>query len=212
MTENDKEHPWEFITFAAAAMLMITMGARQSLGLFVAPLNTATGLGIVTISFAMAVGQFVWGAVQPIAGAVADRYGTGRVLVAGVLILALGSALTPFHDDRSRTRADHRTTVGHGFRRWELFSVDRRGRAALAGGASRHSLGYDQRGRLLRAVRLCAVAANADFSAGLDVAPCGLWRSSSLAALPLARVLRGSPSACHHQPPQMPATAAYARP
>ena len=53
MAENDKEHPWEFITFAAAAMLMITMGARQSLGLFVAPLNTTTGLGIVTISFAM---------------------------------------------------------------------------------------------------------------------------------------------------------------
>jgi MFS family permease len=96
MTANNKEHQWEFITLAAAAMLMITMGARQSLGLFVAPLNTATGLGIVTISFAMAVGQFVWGAVQPIAGAVADRYGAGRVLVAGVLILALGSALTPF--------------------------------------------------------------------------------------------------------------------
>ena len=96
MTANNKEHQWEFITLAAAAVLMITMGARQSLGLFVAPLNTATGLGIVTISFAMAVGQFVWGAVQPIAGAVADRYGAGRVLVAGVLILALGSALTPF--------------------------------------------------------------------------------------------------------------------
>jgi MFS family permease len=96
MTESDKEHPWELITFAAAAMLMMTMGARQSLGLFVAPLNTATGLGIVTISFAMAVGQFVWGAIQPIAGAVADRYGTGRVLAAGVLVLALGSALTPF--------------------------------------------------------------------------------------------------------------------
>jgi MFS family permease len=96
MTANNKEHQWEFITLAAAAMLMITMGARQSLGLFVAPLNTATGLGIVTISFALAVGQFVWGAVQPIAGAVADRYGAGRVLAAGVLILALGSALTPF--------------------------------------------------------------------------------------------------------------------
>jgi MFS family permease len=83
------------ITFAAAAMLMVTMGARQSLGLFVAPLNTATGLGVVTISFAMAVNQFVWGAVQPFAGAVADRYGAGWVLVTGVLIFALGSALTP---------------------------------------------------------------------------------------------------------------------
>src|SRR5262245_34915341 len=96
MTDKKKEPHWELITFAAAAMLMVTMGARQSLGLFVSPLNTSTGLGIVTISFAMGVGQFVWGAVQPIAGAVTDRYGAGWVLAAGVLILALGSAFTPF--------------------------------------------------------------------------------------------------------------------
>ena len=81
---------------AAAAILMVTMGLRQSLGLFVSPLNTSTGLGLVTISFALAVAQFVWGAIQPVAGAVADRYGPGRVLIAGLLILALGTALTPF--------------------------------------------------------------------------------------------------------------------
>lgn len=84
------------LTLTAAAVLMVTMGARQSLGLFVSPLNTSTGLGIVTISLAMAVGQFIWGAVQPIAGAVADRYGPGRVLAAGLVLMALGSALTPF--------------------------------------------------------------------------------------------------------------------
>lgn len=93
-TYTDAQKFWG-ITLLAAAMLMVTMGARQSMGLFVSPLNTATGLGIASISFAMAIAQFVWGAVQPIAGAVADRYGPGRVLVAGVLLLALGSALTP---------------------------------------------------------------------------------------------------------------------
>ena len=86
---------WWTLTLVAAAILMVTMGARQSLGLFVSPVNTTTGLGIVAISFALAVGQFVWGAVQPIAGAIADRYGPGRVLIGGILILALGSALTP---------------------------------------------------------------------------------------------------------------------
>ena len=96
MTTHSKQGKWLFITFAAAAVLMITMGARQSLGLFVFPINNSTGLGLVTISFALAVGQFIWGAIQPLAGAVADRYGPGRVLVGGVLILALGSALTPF--------------------------------------------------------------------------------------------------------------------
>jgi MFS family permease len=92
---NTKQH-WLFITLAAAAVLMVSMGARQSLGLFIFPINNSTGLGLVTISFALAVGQFIWGAIQPLAGAAADRFGPGRVLVGGVLILALGSALTPF--------------------------------------------------------------------------------------------------------------------
>jgi len=87
-----------FVALAAGAFLMITMGVRQSFGLFVSPLNTSTGLGIAAISFALAIGQFTWGAVQPIAGALADRYGPGKVLVAGPLILACGMALTPFMD------------------------------------------------------------------------------------------------------------------
>ena len=57
------------VTLAAAALLMVTMGVRQSFGLFISPLNSSTGLGIATISFALAIGQFTWGAVQPIAGA-----------------------------------------------------------------------------------------------------------------------------------------------
>lgn len=94
MNTAPKLNYW-LITFVAASTMMITMGARQSLGLFVSPLNTSTGLGIASISLAMAVAQFVWGAVQPIAGAVADRYGPGRVIFAGIVLLSLGSALTP---------------------------------------------------------------------------------------------------------------------
>ncbi len=80
----------------AAAILMITMGLRQSLGLFIAPINASTGLGIVSISFALAIGQFVWGAVQPIFGAVADQRGANGVLMLGAFLLAAGMALTPF--------------------------------------------------------------------------------------------------------------------
>ena len=86
---------WLTLACLAAGVLMLTMGARQSIGLFVSPLNTSTGLGVANISFALAIGQFLWGAAQPVAGAVADRYGPGRVLVAGTLILAAGFALTP---------------------------------------------------------------------------------------------------------------------
>jgi MFS family permease len=84
---------WSLV-LVASAILMITMGARQSMGLFLSPLNTHTGLGIANISFAMAVAQLVWGAVQPVFGAVADRWGPGRVIVLGAFMLAAGSALT----------------------------------------------------------------------------------------------------------------------
>ena len=83
------------LVIAAAVILMITMGSRQTMGLFISPLNTSTGLGVVAISFAMAIGQFVWGASQPIFGAVADRYGPERVIVAGGILLAIGWAVTP---------------------------------------------------------------------------------------------------------------------
>lgn len=96
-------------------------GARQSQGLFISPLNTSTGMGIVSISLTIAVGHFVWGVVQPIAGAVADRYGPGRVLAAGVVAFALESDRWIFRclDWRHRSR-----------RTWRLhFSVIRRRRA-----------------------------------------------------------------------------------
>lgn len=84
------------LMLAAAAILMITMGARQSMGLFIAPINQSTGLGIVSISFALAIGQFVWGAVQPVFGAIADKHGATHVLIFGTFLLFAGLALTPF--------------------------------------------------------------------------------------------------------------------
>ncbi|MDR1994606.1 MFS transporter [Azonexus sp.] len=83
-------------TLAAAGILIVTMGTRQSLGLFIAPIDESTGLGIASISLALAVGQFAWGAIQPVAGAIADRHGPRAVLIGGVLILALGCTVTPF--------------------------------------------------------------------------------------------------------------------
>ena len=80
----------------AAAILMITMGMRQTLGLFIAPIIDSTHVGYATMSFALAVGQLSWGIAQPGFGALADRYGPYRVLLAGAVLLSLGTALTPF--------------------------------------------------------------------------------------------------------------------
>ncbi|NDE93600.1 MAG: MFS transporter, partial [Betaproteobacteria bacterium] len=76
-----------FITLSAAIILAITQGARQTTGMYVSPMNTDTGLGIANIAFAMAVGQFVWGVVQPIAGALAGRLGYAPMLTVGVLLM-----------------------------------------------------------------------------------------------------------------------------
>jgi MFS family permease len=81
---------------AAAAVLMITMGMRQSLGLYIAPIIETTHVGYAAMSFALAVGQLMWGVAQPVFGALADRHGSRPVLIAGALLLAGGTALTPF--------------------------------------------------------------------------------------------------------------------
>jgi predicted MFS family arabinose efflux permease len=83
------------LTLAAAAILLITMGARQTSGLFLIPITQSTGVSIVAMGFALAVGQFVFGAAQPIFGAIADKFGAVKVIIAGALMLALGCALTP---------------------------------------------------------------------------------------------------------------------
>ena len=84
------------LTLAAAGILMVTNGIRLANGLFMGPINTSTGLGIVTLSLALAIGQFVWGAIQPVAGAIADRWGPRPVLMGGVILMALATAITPF--------------------------------------------------------------------------------------------------------------------
>ena len=94
MTKDGRAY-WVLV-LCASAILMITMGVRQSMGLFVSPLNTSTGLGIVTISFALAVGQFVYGVSQPLFGALLDRAGTVRIILIGAVMMALGLAATPF--------------------------------------------------------------------------------------------------------------------
>ena len=83
------------VLLAAAGTFALTMGTRQTMGLFMSPMNTATGLGVGSISLAFAFGQLWWGLTQPFAGAITDRVGTGRVLVTGVVLVALGTFITP---------------------------------------------------------------------------------------------------------------------
>lgn len=99
MTEARKNnaHPvvW-LVLLAAGGTFALTMGTRQTMGLFLSPLNTSTGLGVGAISLAFAFGQLWWGLTQPFAGMVADKIGTARVLLLGGLLVAIGTFITPY--------------------------------------------------------------------------------------------------------------------
>ncbi|MDO5090778.1 MAG: MFS transporter [Cardiobacteriaceae bacterium] len=84
-----------FIVFAAAFVLMLTMGMRMSLGLFMIPLVNDPAISVGAFSFAMAVNQLMWGVAQPATGALADRFGAWPVIFWGTLLLVAGFALMP---------------------------------------------------------------------------------------------------------------------
>jgi predicted MFS family arabinose efflux permease len=72
---------------------LLTFGIRASFGLFTLPISEAHGWGREVFALAIAIQNLLWGAGQPFAGALADRFGSARVLAAGGLLYALGVAL-----------------------------------------------------------------------------------------------------------------------
>ena len=89
------------ILAAGTVILILAFGIRTSFGIFMVPISEDMGWGRQTFGFAMAMQNLLWGAAQPFAGAIADRWGPGRVIVGcgvmyvlGVLIMA--GAATPF--------------------------------------------------------------------------------------------------------------------
>jgi MFS family permease len=83
------------VALAAGTVFAPGLGIRQSQPLFIGPINSATGIGYASISLAFAVGQLMWGIAQPVAGAVADRWGPRPVMLAGAVLLAAATAATP---------------------------------------------------------------------------------------------------------------------
>jgi predicted MFS family arabinose efflux permease len=83
------------VAIAAGAVFALALGIRQAQPLFIGPINSATGIGYAAISLAFAVGQLMWGIAQPVAGALADRWGPRPVMLAGALMVAAGTAATP---------------------------------------------------------------------------------------------------------------------
>lgn len=81
------------VLIAAALILMIAMGVRQTMGLFLPQMTVANGWTRDQFGFAIALQNLLWGAFVPFAGAFSDRFGAGRVLVGSALAYVLGLVL-----------------------------------------------------------------------------------------------------------------------
>ena len=92
--------PW-LIIIAGCSVALLTFGPRSAMGFFQLPLLEDRNWDRTTFGMAMAIQNLVWGAGQPVFGAIADRFGSAKVLlmsfvlyVAGLLLMAYGE--TPF--------------------------------------------------------------------------------------------------------------------
>lgn len=89
----DRLSPLWLVVLAAAAVAAISMGLRQVVGLYMVPVTEGIGVGRSAFGLAIAVANIVWGLTAPVAGAVADKYGTGRIVLFGAATTVSGLLL-----------------------------------------------------------------------------------------------------------------------
>lgn len=86
-------NPW-WVVAAAAVILAYNMGIRLSTSLLIPTINQDIGIPQSELAFGFAVQNLMWGAVAPVAGLMAERYGTVKVLLAGAVLYGLGLVIS----------------------------------------------------------------------------------------------------------------------
>ena len=92
MTQRAPTLSMSQVLLCGAMIVTLSMGVRHGFGLWLQPVTMARGWSRETFAFALAVQNLAWGLAGPIAGALADRFGAFRVLLAGALFYAAGLA------------------------------------------------------------------------------------------------------------------------
>ena len=170
-------------------VLLLSFGIRTSFGLFLRPVIGEFGWGREAFAFAIALQILLWGVAQPFAGAIADKYGAGRVVAACGVLYALGIALM------ARAESPFGFTLGAGF----LIGIGLSGTsfpiilAVIARSVAAHRrslfLGLGAAGG--SSGHLLMVPLGQVFIDGYGIMALGLLAAVSLAMVPLAAALAG---------------------
>ena len=86
------------LIIAGCLVAIVNFGIRSSFGFFTVPISEAHGWPRETFSFAMAMQNLLWGLATPVAGMLADRYGSARVLMSGAIMYCLGIIMMAYTD------------------------------------------------------------------------------------------------------------------
>ncbi len=87
------------IVASGLLLSLIAFGIRSGTGLFLSPISKELGWGREVFALAIAVQMLIWGACVPIAGAIADKYGSARVLATGAVFYGAGFALMAYSSE-----------------------------------------------------------------------------------------------------------------
>ena len=93
-----RRNPW-LVVVCGAVIVTLTMGARQSFGLFLRPIAMDIDIGREVFGLAIAIQHLLFGLAQPFVGAFADRYGAGRVVALGTALYVAGLCLAAATSD-----------------------------------------------------------------------------------------------------------------
>jgi MFS family permease len=93
---------------------LVGFGARSGLGFFLTPMSSAHGWGRDVFALALAVQMLLWGAAQPVAGALADRYGATPILSVGAVLYALGLASMAYANTPAMLHLTAGAVIGFG--------------------------------------------------------------------------------------------------
>ncbi len=102
------------VIICGSIVAMLSFGPRSALGFFLTPLSSTNGWGREVFAFAVAIQNLLWGLGQPFAGAVADRFGTNRVLMVGATLYASGLALMAHSDSPAMLDLSAGVLIGFG--------------------------------------------------------------------------------------------------